>query len=144
MDYKRMTAPCGRDCFNCPFYLAKTDKQLRDTFAKRFNVAPEQICCNGCRDSKGNCEVLKIYGFSGACKTYQCISDRNHEFCFECSDFPCSLLQPIADRADKFPHNLKVYNLCRIMNIGLDQWAHEESKNTFERYYKGNLSNCVG
>jgi hypothetical protein len=144
MDYKKMTAPCGRDCFNCPFYLANTSEQLRETLAKRLTIAPEKISCDGCRDCEGNCDVLKYYGFSGKCKIYQCVSHRNHEFCHECGDFPCILLQPVADRAEKFPHNLKVFNLCRIKNVGLEKWAREEAKIASDRYYQGNLSDCVG
>jgi hypothetical protein len=30
MDYKRMTSPCGLDCFNCLMYLASEDEELRE------------------------------------------------------------------------------------------------------------------
>jgi hypothetical protein len=33
----------------------------------------------------------------------------------------------LADGADKYPHNMKVYNLCRIKKIGLDRWVEEEA-----------------
>ena len=139
-----MTAPCGRDCFNCPFFLATTNEKLRHTMAKRMNLSPDKTSCNGCRTCKGNCEVLKNYGFSGRCKIFQCVTHKNHSFCYECANFPCVLLQPLADRADRFPHNLKIFNLCRIKNIGLEKWATEEAREAFERYYSGNLKDCVG
>jgi hypothetical protein len=144
MDFRKLTAPCGRDCFNCPFYLAKNDQRIRKTMAERMKISEEKIECNSCRELKGNCEVLKNYGFSGTCKIYLCVSIREHEFCFECSEFPCRLLRPLADGAERFPHNLKVYNLCRIKNAGLEKWAREEAKPDFENYYKGKLSDCLG
>jgi hypothetical protein len=144
MDYERMTAPCGRDCFNCPFFLATTIEKLRLAFAEKLNLPPEKTGCAGCRSCNGNCEVLKNYGFNGRCKIFQCVTGKNHTFCFECPDFPCTLLHPLADGADRFPHNLKVYNLCRIRNIGLEKWASEEAKDSFNRYYTGNLRDCVG
>jgi hypothetical protein len=29
MDYYQMTAPCGLDCFNCTFFLAHENQELR-------------------------------------------------------------------------------------------------------------------
>jgi hypothetical protein len=143
MDYKNLTAPCGRDRFNCPFYLAKTNERIRIMFAKQFNIEPEKIDCDGCRNIKGDCQVLKNYGFNGKCKIYECATNKNVEFCFDCSDFPCDLLHPLADRAEKFPHNLKVFNLCMIRKIGLENWAVNKSKQSFDRYYKDKLDTCV-
>ena len=34
MDYYQMTAPCGLDCFNCHFYLARKDKEAMGTVKK--------------------------------------------------------------------------------------------------------------
>ena len=31
---------------------------------------------------------------------------------------PCALLAPTADGAGRYPHNMKVYNLCRIKKRG--------------------------
>ncbi len=143
MDYKNLTAPCGRDCFNCFFYLAKTDKALQESFAKKLNIEPEKVTCDGCRNIKGNCQVLKNYGFSGDCKIYNCVETKTVEFCIECVDFPCDLLHPLAHGADRFPHNLKVYNLCMIKKMGLENWARNQSKKSFDRYYRDTLDSCV-
>jgi len=143
MDYKNLTAPCGRDCFNCYFYLAKSDENLRITFAKRFNVEPEKVTCEGCRNIKGNCQILKNYGFNGKCKIFDCFKDKKIDFCFECNDFPCNLLHPLAHNAEKAPHNLKVFNLCKIKKLGLENWAANQAKNSFDRYFNDKLDTCV-
>lgn len=53
--------------------------------------------------------------------------------CFACEihvdnitdDFPCAKLAPLADGAERYPHNLKLYNLGRIESRGLEAWAKE-------------------
>ncbi|MBN2011694.1 DUF3795 domain-containing protein [candidate division KSB1 bacterium] len=127
MNYEQLTAPCGRDCFNCPGYLANENAEIRDMLAKRMNPAAEQIGCPGCRACDGDCQVLRHYGFDVHCKLYACAQDKNVQFCHECTDFPCGLLQPLADRADRFPHNLKLFNLCVIKKLGLTAWAETQA-----------------
>lgn len=143
MNYKELTAPCGRDCFNCYFYLAGKDEKLKKELSSKLNIDSEQIQCEGCRKIKGNCRVLKNYGFNGKCKIYRCVINNNVEFCNDCNDFPCNLLHPLAHGADKFPHNLKIYNLCMIKKMGLENWAKNQSKKSFDRYYKDKLDSCV-
>jgi len=143
MDYRNLTAPCGRDCFNCPFYLAKEDERIRTKLAQQFNIEPEKVTCDGCRNIKGDCRVLNNYGFTGKCKIYECYKGKAIKFCYECTDFPCNLLHPLAHGADKFPHNLKVYNLCMIKKMGIDNWARNQSKISFARYYNDKLDTCI-
>ncbi|MDD2488665.1 MAG: DUF3795 domain-containing protein [Bacteroidales bacterium] len=143
MDYQNLTAPCGRDCFNCYFYLATKDEKCKEVLSQKLGLEPEKVLCNGCRNIKGECKTLKNYGFSGSCKIYQCVCTKNVEFCSYCSDFPCDLLHPLADRAERFPHNLKVYNLCMIKKMGLENWAKTKSKHSFQRYYNDKLDSCM-
>jgi hypothetical protein len=42
----------------------------------------------------------------------------------------------VADLAAIRPHNLKVYNLCRIKKIGLDRWI-EEAGQIRKNYFTG-------
>lgn len=37
----------------------------------------------------------------------------------------------------RFPHNFKVFNLCRIKAVGVEQWADEEAKLIRQRYFSG-------
>jgi len=55
--------------------------------------------------------------------------------CCDCADFPCAFLAPVADQAAQYPHNMKLYNLCRIKKIGLDRWIAEEAKNIRKNYF---------
>jgi hypothetical protein len=60
------------------------------------------------------------------------------EFCCDCDDFPCAFLAPTADNATRYPHNMKVYNLCRIKKVGLERWI-EEAGQIRKKYFTANL-----
>ncbi len=38
----------------------------------------------------------------------------------------------------QFPHNIKVYNLCRIKKVGIERWV-QESDEIREKYFEGNF-----
>ena len=80
---------------------------------------------------------------AGKCETLECVKLKKLDFCFECSDFPCSKLQPLAEGADRYPHNLKVYNLITIKNKGLEKWAAEAAE-IRERYFRGKFKIGAG
>lgn len=128
---KDLTAPCGLDCFNCIVYEKNITDKIRAGVAKGLNISEDKVSCKGCREQRG-C-VLHV----SPCPTYECIERRGVVFCFECGDFPCSKLQPASDGADKFPHNIKVYNLCRMKRIGVEKWADEEALEIRQKYFKG-------
>ncbi|SHO48448.1 DUF3795 domain-containing protein [Desulfopila aestuarii] len=136
MNYTITTAPCGIDCFNCLLFVDMQQSNERKAFNER-HPQMSGLNCQGCRQQ--NCPML-----SGPCKTRQCVEDREIEFCHECADFPCALLAPVADQAGKFPHNMKVYNLCRIKSVGVDQWAREEATTIRTRYFTGTFQIGVG
>lgn len=134
MDYIRMTAPCGLDCFNCPLYLAKDNERLRNAVAKNMNIPVEKALCCGCRNEKG---TISSVGMIGSCSVWRCIEAKGLAFCCDCSDFPCDNLQPYADKASVVPHNIKVFNLGLIKKMGLESWAHNKAKSVRDTYYKG-------
>jgi hypothetical protein len=136
MDYKNMTAPCGLDCFNCGAYLANFNKELRAVVAERLNLPLEKAVCRGCRNEQG---TIDIVGMSRPCYVFQCSQEKNADFCCDCADFPCDHLHPYADKATERPHNTKVFNLCLIKKMGLEEWAKEKAKNVKETYYKGKM-----
>lgn len=127
-----MTAVCGISCENCECHTAK-DNELLLTYLVGTGIPAEKLPCRGCRSVNGNCPVL-----GETCSTYTCASAKGVEFCFECNDFPCSKLNPAADRAMILPHNLKTYNLCIIQNRGLEKFS-EEAAAIKEKYYKGTM-----
>jgi hypothetical protein len=140
MDYKQLTAPCGRDCFNCPVYLSKDRPAIRSRIAKSYSIPVEQVHCAGCRDENGRIPFL---GWTESCPILICTQEKSIDFCFECDEFPCDRLHPVADKADKFPHNTKMFNLCLIRKMGLEKWAEEKSKSVFKKYMSNKLFETV-
>lgn len=74
---------------------------------------------------------------SESCNVYRCTQEKGLDFCYECSDFPCDYLHPYADMASKVPHNTKVFNLCLMKKMGLEEWAAEKAKSVKDTYFKG-------
>ncbi len=125
-----LTAPCGLDCFNCFLFEENITEEIISKMTEKLNLSKEEIVCKGCRQ-QGGCSFL-----STECATLKCVHEKEVEFCFECDSFPCEKLQPVADCADKYPHNFKLYNLCRIKNIGLDKWF-DEAADIRKKYFMG-------
>ena len=126
-----LTAPCGLDCFNCEVY----EENLTDEFAElihgKFGVPKEEIPCKGCRVQDG-----KHFHLPDGCATLDCVKNKGVELCCDCEEFPCALLAPMADGAEIYPHNMKVYNLCRIKTIGIERWIDEADK-IRKKYFTG-------
>ncbi len=133
MDYERMTAPCGLDCFNCLMYAAVTNAGLREKIAERLHIQVEKAMCRGCRDEGG---TIVFLGMKSPCNVYACASEKGLNFCSECPGFPCDHLHPYADKASLLPHNTKVFNLCLIKRMGLEKWAEEKAKSVKDTYFK--------
>lgn len=128
----RLVAPCGIDCGICELYICKDNQQLMEYLLSK-GISRAKLPCVGCRDLQGNCPVI-----GSQCASYACVTKKNVEFCFQCSDFPCSKLHPSADRADVLPHNLKVFNLCTIQRDGVEGFI-ERSPDIKRTYYKGKM-----
>jgi len=129
-DKKTLTAPCGLGCFLCDFYEENLTDELAGMMHTKFGVPKEAIPCKGCRQQDG-----KHFHIPQGCATLDCVKAKGVELCNNCADFPCALLAPVADQAARYPHNIKVYNLSRIKNIGLDRWI-EEAGQICEKYFK--------
>jgi hypothetical protein len=134
MDYLKLTAPCGLDCFNCPMFLAQNNPGLRQKVAQNLGIPEEKAVCLGCRPQNG---TIPFLGMTEPCNVYRCISQKDIDFCCDCSDFPCDHLHPYADLAAQRPHNTKVFNLCLIKKMGLKDWAEQKAKSVRDTYYKG-------
>lgn len=142
VDYEKLTAPCGLDCFNCPLLA---DKASLKTFLfsnighlvwfKKFNFNWSKSACSGCRAEQGKCKAV---GLVEGCRTYTCSKKKGVEFCHECSDFPCDLLHPRRNKAF-FPHNTKVFNLLLIKKMGLEEWSKEKANKVRNDYLKEKL-----
>lgn len=139
MDYHRMTAPCGLDCFNCPMYLADEDAEAMnqlEQWSVQYNVPVEIMKCKGCRNHNGRIPLqLHLFGEEHRCAAYECSHEKGEEFCGQCGDFPCDNLHPYADRAGELPHNTKVFNLCLINKMGLEKWAEGKAAEVRRDYF---------
>jgi hypothetical protein len=129
-DVYALTAPCGIDCFNCELLESNLTGELRASIAARTGRPPAEVGCHGCRAH--GCPL-----FSEPCPTRACVTDRGIAFCSQCDDFPCLRLLPSPQALGPFPHNMKLYNLCRIQAVGLHRWAEEEASDIRRRYFQG-------
>jgi hypothetical protein len=133
---KDLIAPCGIDCVNCEVYIENGRTEIWERFAAALKTTPDKIACPGCRKNNG-CSVHQN------CETLACVKEKGVGYCFECDMFPCDRLLPLAERADKVPHNLKVFNLCRIKLVGekafLDECALRRKK-----YFEGKFKIGAG
>jgi Protein of unknown function (DUF3795) len=127
-----LVAPCGIDCGICELNMCKDDPRLMAHLVSR-GIPGEKLPCAGCRSVRGNCPVI-----GSTCETYLCVGRKGVEFCHECSDFPCSKLEPAADRASVLPHNMKTFNLCTIKRRGVEGFV-QESLLIKQKYYEGKM-----
>ena len=127
---KALTAPCGLDCFNCEIHEYNLTEEFAEMIHKNMGIPKDKIICKGCHQQDG-----KHFQFSPeGCATLNCAKIKDVELCCDCNDFPCALLAPTADQADRYPHNMKLYNLCRIKKIGLERWIKEEAWQIRKKY----------
>ena len=132
IDKKReLTAPCGLDCFNCPSYKENITEEYKKRISELLNIPIEGTPCKGCRGEEGYCR----HASGKHCVTWDCVQEKGVDYCYECADFPCHLLRPTMLGA-KYPHNMKVYNLCRMKLNGIDSWIKEAAE-IRKRYYEG-------
>ena len=127
---RRIIAPCGIDCFNCELFKDKVTEELQTRLSGTTKIPKEKITCKGCVD--GNiCLFLNMQGKN--CKTADCAKEKGVDYCYECNAFPCEYLMPIADGAAKYPHNIKLFNLCQMKRLCIDFLAEKagDIRNTY-------------
>jgi len=115
-------------------YLANDNEELRNAISKKQGLPLEKSVCPGCRNAKG---TIAFIGMKEPCGVYQCAEKKDIRLCSDCKDFPCDRLHPYADKASSFPHNTKVFNLCLIKKMGLEEWAQNKAKSVKDTYFKG-------
>jgi len=125
-------APCGLDCSGCELFTDNISEKLIEVIHRKMGVPPEAVPCRGCRTEDGRHFHLPDSG----CKNLECAKSRQVSLCCDCDDFPCELIAPVADQADRYPHNIKLYNLCRIKKAGLEKWLNEEAGDIRKKYFK--------
>ena len=108
MKYKTRTYPlfsaCGLNCGLCPRYY--TDGESR---------------CPGCA-GEGFSEVHP------ACGILSCCQRKNHEYCFECDEFPCKKYDG-ADKSDSFiTHKNQFSDMEKAKQSGIEAYKAELSE----------------
>jgi hypothetical protein len=121
----KVVAPCGIDCFNCELYKDNVGDEIQNRLSAALGVPKEKITCEGCIGGK-QCLLIDLQGKK--CKTLECVKKHDVKYCFQCEEFPCAYLMPLADGANKFPQNMKLYNLCLMKRIGIDAWIEQAAQ----------------
>ena len=135
MDIQNLTAPCGLACFACAIYKDNISEEVAAGVSGMLGMRQGDVSCGGCRSEKG-CSVAGVLAGESGCATKNCVENKGLHNCSECDEFPCENLMPVADGADRFPHNTKIYNLSRIKLMGLEAWAREAPM-IQQKYFKG-------
>lgn len=131
-DKVQLTAPCGLACFLCELYEDNLTDEFAELLHAKLGVKREDAVCRGCRQQDG-----KHFHLPGGCATLDCVKAKGVALCSDCEDFPCPLLAPVADQAFRYPHNIKLYNLCRIRKAGVKGWIANEAEPIKKKYFKG-------
>lgn len=140
-----MTAPCGIPCFECTAYKAKSNEIIKKRISETIGLDYNKSDCEGCRNRNGigflseKNNVLPegkclLMNEKGECFIYLCAENKQIHNCSECNDFPCDKLQPLADKSNRIPHNIKIFNLSLIKKIGLEKWAREKAGKIWSDY----------
>lgn len=126
----KIVAPCGLDCFNCNLHESNVAPEFQKKISEQTKLPQDMIKCKGCSDGN-QCLFIDLQGKT--CATLKCTQEKGVRFCFECSDFPCSMLMPLADGSNQYPHNVKLFNLCMMKKIGVEDWTKQA--NTIRENY---------
>jgi hypothetical protein len=118
---------CGLNCAKCDIHAAghgneKKRNEIIEWFKKERNrtLEPEQVRCEGCRGP------LNAH-WSDDCKMMLCAKRKEMQYCFQCEDFPCAIVDGFA--LDGAPHHRRtVENAKRMREIGLDAWIAEQKR----------------
>ncbi len=116
-----IAAPCGLYCGNCTIFRAYFDRntQKAEEAAKFFKCEPQQIKCSGCRADPKFC-------WSEDCTFKKCVLEKDAEFCYQCTDYPCQEIKKFAESA---PHHGVVWeNFNRMKEVGWRQWLKEQDE----------------
>lgn len=104
----KLIAPCGINCGTCIAFFGYTMSGKR-----------RKHSCNGCWSRERKCAFIK--------KKCKKLANKQLDYCFECNDFPCEVLEKLDSRyVEKYGMSL-VENLKHLQRKGIDEYLkHEE------------------
>lgn len=104
---ENLIAACGMNCRICIGYFGYT-----------MSGKKRKMKCIGCKPRDKSCAFLKKY-----CKK---LTKKEIEYCYECSDFPCSHLEKI-DKGYRERYNMSmIKNLKEIKKYGMGKFLNEQ------------------
>lgn len=115
---------CGLFCGNCPNYQ-KTMATVPVNFKKNNFSKP----CLGCNNELN----IKTVHCSN-CAIMECNKKKNIRICYECTDFPCEMMNNFINDS-RYPYHKDVENNMKLLKEkGLNEWVvHQEDKYTCSR-----------
>jgi hypothetical protein len=106
---EELIAPCGMNCRICLGYFGYTSNGKR-----------RKMKCIGCKPRDKSCAFLKKY-----CKK---LTKKELDYCYDCSDFPCSHLEKLDKGYRKLYNMSMIENLKYIHNNGMDDFLIQQEK----------------
>ena len=104
---------CGLYCGACKVITSLKEDRLPE-LAEKARMKLEDLECYGCKSSNNAI-------FCEPCKIMKCARQKGVEFCYECDDFPCSILLDF--RNDEHPHHSVILkNLKDLSETSLEEW----------------------
>lgn len=104
-----LIASCGMNCRICIGYFGYTMSDKK-----------RKMKCIGCKPRDKSCAFLKKY-----CEK---LTKKEVNYCYECSDFPCSHLEKI-DRGYRERYNMSmIENLKHIRDYGINDFLKQQEK----------------
>ena len=114
----RFDAYCGLFCGSCEMLHANKNNKLKELNKER-NQLIEDIRCFGCKSDT-------VAKHCRTCEIKLCNQEKNIEFCYQCSEYPCIHLTKFKE-TPVYPYHCEVFdNLKSIEENGLNQWLEEQ------------------
>jgi len=107
---KELIAPCGMNCGVCSGYLAYSHNIPK----KKGKISH----CSGCRPRNKECSFIK--------KRCDIIKDNKVDFCYQCKEFPCKILEHIVKGYVKRYNYSVIDNGIFIKEHGLEKFILKE------------------
>jgi hypothetical protein len=107
-----ISAYCGLYCGACKIYL---ETRKGRSFLKKDEG---EVKCLGCRTDAGTRWCIN-------CTIKKCARNKRIDFCYECSDFPCEMLENFKNDKN-YPYHIEIYDNLKIIEAqGEDKWLRQ-------------------
>jgi len=105
---------CGIDCTRCGIRNRADDVVA---YFRSENVAPEKVCCGGCRS-----ERKEGRHWSHGCRLLACCVDKKHlEFCAQCPELDsCTLVKEFEAEYDYRKETVR--RMHEVKRAGVESW----------------------